>query len=214
MRALQHKGLGKRNVNDIKRAIADISDIRSQLAASTRFRGYAPEVVATTGLVSLLVIIAQLVWPGILASSDAQIALIWGGVLVINGLTVGVETIARARAQHRGMAGAMLRGASIIAVPVTFTGAVLGGVVLLKVPEVAWLLPGTWQMIVSLVAFSSHSILPRKIVWPAGWYLLSGAFVLIVSAWAGHVSPIMAGGPFVIGHLWIARILRNEGVQA
>lgn len=201
-------------MDEIKKAISDISDIRSQLAASTRFRGYAPELVMTIGLVSLAVVVAQIAWPQSLASGDAQIALIWGGVLLANGLTVAVETIARSRRRHGGMAGAMLRSALLTAVPITCAGFILGVVVLISAPEAAWLLPGTWQMLVSVVAFSSHSTLPRKIVWPGVWYLLCGAGVTILAAQLGHVTPLMAGGPFVVGHLWIARILQGEEVQS
>lgn len=201
-------------MNDIERALSQISDIKSQLAASTRFRGYAPEAVATIGFVSAVVVIAQLIFPSNLAASDIQIALIWGGVLLINACAITIEAVARSRRQHGGMAGAMLRGATLATMPITLIGIVIGGVVLLYAPEVAWLLPGLWQMHVGVVGFSSYSILPHKIIWPALWYLVSGAVVLLVSALNGSVSILLAGVPFVVGHFWIARLLYKEGVSS
>jgi len=201
-------------VNDIERAISDISDIRSRLAASTSFRGYAPEAVAVIALVSLAVMVAQMIWPERLAASSAQIALVWGIVLLASGLTVAVEAFSRSRLQHGGMAGAMLRGALRVAVPIGFVEAVLGICVLLFAPEAAWLLPGIWQMLVGVVAFSSYSTMPRGIHWPGAWYLVCGALVTVFAAMAGEITPLMAGGPFVPGHLVIAWLLYREGVQS
>jgi len=201
-------------LNDIERAISEISDIKSQLAASTRFRGYAPEAVATIGFISALLVLAQLTFPSVLAASDTQIALVWGGVLLINGCATTIEAVARSRRQHGPMAGAMLRGATLVTMPVTLIGIVIGAVVLLYAPDVTWLLPGIWQMHVGVVGFSSYSFLPHRIIWPALWYLLSGAVVLLFSAMNGSVSILLAGVPFVVGHFWIAWLLYKEGVSS
>jgi len=201
-------------VNDIERAISEISDIRSRLAASTRFRGYAPEAVAVIGLASLAIMLAQMEWPESLAANSAQIALVWGIVLVASGLTVQGEAISRTRRQHGGMARAMLRGAMLTAMPISFAGVVLGACVLLFAPEAAWLLPGTWQMLVGIVAFSSYSTMPRGIVWPAAWFVACGALVTAWAGLSGEITPWMAGGPFVPGYLAIAWLLHREGVRA
>jgi hypothetical protein len=201
-------------VNDIDRAISEISDIRTRLAASTSFRGYAPEAVALIGLLSLAVVLAQLAWPDTLARNSAQIAVVWGVVIVASGLTMAVEAITRSRSQHGGMAGAMLRGAMRIAVPVMFVNVVLGGCVLMFAPEVSWLLPGVWQMLVGIVAFASYPTMPRGIGWPAIWYLLCGAVVTFAAAAAQQVTPLMAGGPYVLGHLAIAWLLYKQGFES
>lgn len=198
-------------MNDIERAISEISDIRSRLAASTRFRGYAPEAVAMIGLASLAVIVAQMAWPETLAASSAQIALVWGLVLVASGLTVHGEAVSRSRLEHGGMARAMLRASLRSALPIAFAGTVLGFCVLAFAPQAAWLLPGTWQMLVGVVAFSSYATMPRGIVWPAIWFLLSGGLVTILAGISGDITPFMAGGPFVPGHLAIAWLLYRQG---
>jgi len=200
-------------VNDIDRAISEISDIRTRLAASTSFRGYAPEAVALIGLLSRAVVLAQLAWPDTLARNSVQIAVVWGIVLVASGMTMAIEAITRSRRQHGGMAGAMLRGAMRIAVPVMLVNVVLGGCVLMFAPTASWLLPGVWQMLVGIVVFASYPTMPRGIGWPAVWYLLCGAVVTVTAGAAQQVTPLMAGGPYVLGHLAIAWLLHREGVQ-
>lgn len=198
-------------MNDIEKAISDISDIRSRMAASTRFRGYAPEAVAVIGMVSLLVMAAQLAWPDRLAASDRQQVLVWGTVLLASGLTVGVEAIARSRHEHGGMAGSMLQGAMRIVVPVMLVSAAIALAVLAYAPEATRLLPGAWQMLIGVVAWASYPTMPRGIVWPALWYLGSGAGVMLLAGNAGALSPLLCGGPLVVGHLAIAWVLYREG---
>lgn len=200
-------------MNDIERAIADISDIRSQLAATTRFRGYAPELVATLGLGSAAVLIAQSLWPERLAASTFQVVLIWGGVQLTSSITSTVEAIARSRMQHGGMAWPMLRGAGLIAWPTAVTGIFAGLAVLVYRPEAAWVLPGLWQMLAGIVSISSFSTLPRKIVFAGIWFLMAGGLVSVIAARSGEVTPVMAGLPLVVGFFWVAWILRQEGEQ-
>ena len=200
-------------MNDIERAISDISDIRSRLAASTHFRGYAPEAVAVIGLVSLAVMLAQIAWPDRLGAGNADIALVWAAVLVASGLTVHGEAVSRSRRQHGGMARAMLSGAMRAAMPIAFVGVVAGASVLAFAPGAAWLLPGMWQMLVGVAVFSSYATMPRGIAWPAAWLLGCGGLVTVLSGMSGEITPLMAGGPFVPAYLVIAWLLHREGNQ-
>ena len=200
-------------MNDIEKAIADISDIRSQLAASTKFRGYAPEVVALAGIASLLIVIAAALWPQAFGPSSFDQALLWGAVLLASGLTILIEALSRARLQHGGQAAAMLRGAARVLLPVTLTGAVIGYGVLAHAPAAAWVLPGAWQMLIGVAIFASYATMPPGIVWPALWYLASGALVIVVAGSTGMLTPLMCGGPFALGHLTIAWLLHREGLH-
>ena len=199
-------------MNDIERALSEISDIRSQLAASTRFRGYAPEVVAMIGLISLAIMLAQLAWPETLATSTGQQVVIWGAVLAASGITVAAEAISRSRRQHGGMAGAMMRGAFLIQLPTTVIGVVAAIIISSHAPEALWIVPGLWHMLIGVVAFASYTTLPRTIIWPAVWFLLSGAAVMWLAGQDGQLTLLMMGGPLVVGHLSIAWILYREGV--
>lgn len=197
-------------MNDIERAISEISEIRTQLAASTRFRGYAPEAVALMGLLSIVFLLAQLAFPDALAASSLQVSLSWGALLLINACAIAVETAVWSHRQQPGMAGAMLRGAMLTTLPISFASLVIGVVVAVSLPNEAWILPGVWQMLIGVVGFSSHAILPRGIVLPALWYTLCGAAVTVIAATSGEVTPLLAGIPFIVGHLWIALILHRD----
>ncbi|MCB2076291.1 MAG: hypothetical protein KDE55_01195 [Novosphingobium sp.] len=200
-------------MNDVERALSEISDIRSRMAASTRFRGYAPEAVAISGLLSFVVMLAMMIWPERFAASDIQQALLWGAVMLAGSLTIFGEVIGRTRRQHGGMAEAMLRGAMRTVLPISLVCLVPALVVILHAPQVAWLLPGLWQMLIGVAAFASYSSMPRGIVWPASWYLLTGAAVTLVSASDNALSPLLCGIPFIVGHIWIAWLLHRQGPQ-
>lgn len=197
-------------MNDVERALSEISDIRSRLAASTRFRGYAPEAVAVTGVLALAIMLTQALWPERFAASEVQLALVWGGVLLAGSLTIVIEAAGRSRRQHGAMAAEMLRSALRTIAPVSLVCLALGVAVLGRAPEAAWLLPGAWQMLTGVAAFASFATMPRGIAGPAAWYLVTGAVAMAAGA-GGALSPLVCGLPFVVGHLWIAWLLHKEG---
>jgi hypothetical protein len=198
-------------MQEIDLALAQVSEIRSHLAASTRFRGFAPEALAVTGLVALLVMLAQVLWPERLAADDRQQVLVWGGGLVLSCIAMGIEAVARARRQHGGMAASMLRGSFRAVMPISLAGAMLAFAILAYTPEASRLIPGIWLMLIGLVAFSSYGAMPPAIVWAGLWYLVSGAFVLVLAGQGGKLEPWMMGVPLVAGHAAIAWILRRGG---
>ncbi|KHK91227.1 hypothetical protein [Novosphingobium malaysiense] len=65
-------------MSDVDRAIAQIADIRAQLAVSTRFSGFAPAAVGMVGLMSVMITVLQLAWPHRFAADDTQFVIIWG----------------------------------------------------------------------------------------------------------------------------------------
>ena len=46
-------------MNDLYRALGDISSIRKQVASTTEFRGYGPATLAATGALALLAALVQ-----------------------------------------------------------------------------------------------------------------------------------------------------------
>lgn len=198
-------------MNDIEQALAQISDIRSTLAASTRFRGFAPEVLLLAAGASLLLAIAQTIWPDKLAANDVQHVILWGSLLAIAGVTVTLEAVYRGHALHGDMAGSMLRTLLSLVIPYVAVQTVIGAVICYYAPQVAWLIPGLWQLLVSLVCHSFITRLPRSVIWVARWYFLCGTIVLILAAQTGHLSPWMMGIPFAVGHALLAYFLRHSG---
>ena len=74
-------------------------------------------------------------------------------------------------------------------------------------PEALWMLPGLWQILVSLGIFASVRSLPRSIALAGAWYFVAGLGVLMLAS-DGHVlSPWTMGLPFAVGQLLMAAIL-------
>lgn len=197
-------------MTDVERAIAQIGDIRTQLAASTRFRGYAPEAVVFIAILSLLVALAQTLWPEALAQDNAIQVLVWGVVLVGSFASVAIEAGSRSRRQHGDMGPAMLRGALSIMLPVCVAVVALGGGIALYAPAALWIVPAIWLFLIALAAYSSLPTLPHAVVWPATWYLACGIAVIFLAGPEGRLSPWMMGVPMFVGHLTMAWALRSE----
>lgn len=203
-------------MQDIERALAQISDIRAQMAASTRFRGYAPEVLVGIAVLSALVMLAQMLWPESLAASNLHHVVVWGSLLAVSNAAIAIEAVARSRWEHGGMASAMLHSAMRGQLPFGAAGIIIAVGIYRFAPEAAWIVPGIWQLLIALVAFSSHAILPRAIVWAGLWYSLTGTAAIVLAGQEGQFDAWMMGVPLVIGHLLIAWTLRRreEGTDA
>ncbi|HMO69809.1 MAG TPA: hypothetical protein PKE25_14370, partial [Novosphingobium sp.] len=98
-------------MDHIERALSEIDAIRTQMASSTRFRGYAPELLAGVAVVCLLVMGAQALWPQRLAGSDLRQVLVWGAVLVMSQAVMTAEAVVRTRRVHGALANPMLLSA-------------------------------------------------------------------------------------------------------
>ena len=192
---------------DIDRALADIDEIRSQLAAGTMFRGFGPVVIAITGGLALVTASAQSIWPEQLAGGATIFVVCWGATAVLASGLICAEMIARSRRHHGGLADAVVLNAIEQFLPAGFAGIVLSFLFLKYSPDAVWTLPGLWQVLVGLGIFASARSLPRQIKWVGGWYLLTG-FAVLVFASADHtLSPWMMGVPFTVGQLAMAAVL-------
>ena len=197
---------------EVEEAIAQIADIRDRMAASTRFRGYAPGAVVTIGLLALAVTVLQLAWPARFASSDQQIVIIWGALMAAGLFLIAVEATLRTHQQNDRMARSMLLAAMRIVLPGSVLTAAVPAAVLIYTPQAAWIVPGIWQMLIGVVAFASYPSLPRPIIAAASWFTASGVIGLFVAGHQGGLAPLIVGGPFIIGHFAIAWTLTtNEG---
>lgn len=194
-------------MNDLNRALADIADIRSQMAAGTVFQGFGPAVIAASGILALGTMSAQWIWPQAFASSQGAMLFLWVAVAVVSFLMIAFETRARSRRIHGGLADEMVQNMLLQFMPIGFAGTAIGAVILLFTPSDLWLLPGLWQLLVALGLFASQKALPQQIMIAAAWYFIAGVVVLIIGAKSGMVNPLMMGVPFTIGQLLLAGLL-------
>ncbi|HUL04730.1 MAG TPA: hypothetical protein VLV76_00250 [Candidatus Acidoferrum sp.] len=193
-------------MRDLHKALADIGNIRLQLAAGTMFRGFGPWVIALTGLLALLTAAVQAVW------LDARTGAIlflgtWVAVAVVAAVLIGLEMLARTRRHHAGLADAALFNAVEHFVPFGAAGAVIALILLRFAPETVWMLPGLWQMLIGLGLFASLRFLPRAVAIAGAWYFLAGAAALMLAAETRSLSPWAMGVPFGIGQFLLAAIL-------
>ena len=200
-------------MTDIHSALEHVARIRDQLAASTRFQGFAPAIVAITGGLALALAGYQTLTAE--PAADPRPALMqWIALAVVCTALIGTEAVIRARRFHRAMADTMVTTTLRRFLPAGVAGAIIGTVILARAPEQAWVLPGLWQMLIAVGTCASLVNLPRQMTWAAAWYFLAGAASLLWMSEASALSPWSMGLPFGIGQLLVALLLHRAARSA
>jgi len=193
-------------MNDLHKALGDISSIRRQLARTTEFRGYGPATLATTGVLAILVASAQAKWVSAPANEVAVYLSIWVWTAAISAALIGSQMLTRTRRLHSVLADEMIRMAVEQFLPSALAGVLITVVLVGYVPHALWMLPGLWQVIFSLGVFSSCRFLPRPMVATGAWYLLTGLFCVSLGD-NRSLSPWAMGIPYGVGQILVAGIL-------
>jgi len=194
-------------MRDLDRALADILAIRSQIAAGTAFRGYGPATIAITGCLALATAILQFIWLDNPTLHPLTFFAGWTVTAVVSCGVIWVEMQARSQRHHSGLADAMIQQAVEQFLPAGAAGVMLAIMLGKFAPEALWMLPGLWQILVSLGIFASARSLPRMVVFAGAWYFLAGFVTLVVASQSHTLSPWTMGVPFVLGQLLLAAIL-------
>lgn len=201
-------------MTDVDHALAQLTAIRRQMAASTRFRGFAPPVVAATGVLALIGAAVQSLSPVELASGPVAFAAFWSVIGVAAGGLIGTEALGRSYRLHGVLADVMVGGTMRLFLPFGVVGALITLVFMRAAPEACRLLPGLWQMLIALLGFTAASTsLPRSLICGAGWYLACATVVLLLAASQDGLSPWLMGVPFGGGQLLIAWLLHRAAEQ-
>jgi hypothetical protein len=194
-------------MRDLDKALADIMAIRSQIAAGTAFRGYGPAAIAATAGVALVTTVLQYGWLDDPTGYPLTFLFGWAAAALLSAAMIWIEMVARSRRHHSGLADAMIHQAVEQFLPAGVAGVLLAAMLWKFAPEALWMLPGLWQILVSLGVFASVRSLPRT-VWLAGaWYFVAGFVVLLLASQTHTLSPWTMGLPFVIGQSLMATIL-------
>ena len=194
-------------MSDLDKALADIFAIRSQIAAGTAFRGYGPAAVAATGGLALATAIVQFLWLDDPTSHPFEFFGGWAAAALVSGGMIWIEMQARSRRHHSGLADVMIHQAIEQFLPAGVAGVLLAVMLLKFAPETLWLLPGLWQVLVSLGIFASVRSLPRTVAFAGAWYFVAGFGCLLLASQSHALSPWTMGLPFVIGQLLMAALL-------
>lgn len=192
---------------DLDKALSDIAAIRYQIAAGTAFQGYGPLALATTGGLALVTATAQSVWLGDPNEAPLTFLAGWIATALVAAGVIGSEMLARSRRHHSGLADGLIYTAVEQFLPAGAAGALIALVTCRFAPETVWMLPGLWQVLVSLGLFASLRVLPKTVAFGAAWYFVAGLAVLMIAADGRALSPWTMGLPFSIGQLLLAAIL-------
>lgn len=200
-------------MDDLNKALGDISSIRRQVAHSTEFRGYGPATLACTGVLAFGAAGIQAVWlPDPVNHVPAYLS-IWIWTAALSAALIGMQMYTRSRRMHSGMADEMIRMAAEQFLPSAGAGALITVVIVRQVPQALWMLPGLWQIIFSLGVFSSCRFLPRPMIAAGGWYLVTGLVCIAVGD-SRALSPWAMGIPYGAGQLLVAGILLFTSKEA
>ena len=193
-------------MNDLNKALGDISSIRRQMAYATEFRGYGPATLACTGFLAVAAAAAQAFWVPDPANHIAAYLSVWIWTAALSAAVIAIEMYARTRRIHSGLADEMIRMAVEQFLPSVGVGGLLTLVLVRFDAGAVWMLPGLWQVIFSLGVFSSCRFLPRAVGAVGIWYLLTGLTSLALAD-TRALSPWSMGIPYGIGQMLVATIL-------
>lgn len=193
-------------MDELNKALGDISSIRRQVARTTEFRGYGPATLAATGGFALLAGAFQHFWIPRPSTHVLQYAGLWCVTALVSIALAGVQMYTRSRRIHSGLSDEMIRMAVEQFLPALGAGLLLTLVVLRAVPELEWMLPGLWQVIFSLGIFAFCRFLPRPIIFAGVWYLFTGLLCIGLGG-NGALSPWAMAIPFGAGQMLVAGIL-------
>jgi hypothetical protein len=202
--ALQSKRIP---MGDLDKALADIFTIRSQIAAGTAFRGYGPATIAATGGLALITTVFQYASLPDSTRNPLIFFLSWTATALVSTAMIWIEMQARSRRHHSGLADAMIHQAVEQFLPAAVAGALLAVMLWNFAPEALWMLPGLWQVMLSLGVFASVRFLPRAVGIAGAWYFVTGFVTLMLASQDHALSPWTMGLPFAIGQLLMAAIL-------
>lgn len=198
-------------MSDVERALSEITNIRSQLAAGTVFRGFGPVIFAVSGVMALVAGGVQTIWPAVGGADQTNYVLCWIAVAVLVSGLIGFGMITRSKRLHGNMAQSMITTTIEQFLPVGAGGAAISAVLLKYSPDTLWTLPGLWQVLVAIGIFASLRTLPRAMSLAGGWYFISGITVLVIASVDQQLTPWMMAIPFSIGQFLIATVLWLAG---
>src|SRR5258708_1140670 len=96
-------------MNELNKALGEITTIRRQMARRTEFRGYDPITLATTGVGAIGGAGTQAFWLPEPAKDIPAYLAIWISTAALSAGLIGTEMHARTRRIHSGMVDEMIR---------------------------------------------------------------------------------------------------------
>jgi hypothetical protein len=203
---------------ELREALAQISEIRQQMARTEVFRGYRAATVAFSGLVAVATAGVQSLLVPSPTHDLRNYLLLWVGAALISIVVFGIDQYLR---YHRSISP-WQRDITTMAVeqflPCLVAGATTTYVLVKFARDQSWMLPGIWAIIFSLGLFASRRLLPFAIFYVAAFYLLAGLYMLARGQGDNALSAWFMGITFGVGQCFAAAVLywcleRDPNVQ-
>ncbi|BBU63217.1 hypothetical protein MSC49_31520 [Methylosinus sp. C49] len=195
-------------MTDVDKALADIAEMRERVAQSLEFRGYGPQALAATAILAGAAGFTQIFLIPTPDSEPFAYFALWTFVAGFAIVIIGVEAARRVATEHGGLGGEMLLSAARRFAPAGLAGLLTSLVILRHAPEAAWMLPGLWQIMLSLGVFAAAHSLPRAMILVAAWYLSTGLACLVYAAGPHAFTPFAMALPFCGGQILAAVVMR------
>ena len=135
--------------------------------------------------------------------------LLWVGVAVISLCVVLSGMMIRYYRDPTARARRMTLDVLARLSPAIVVGGALTAIIYLSSPEVAWMLPGLWAVLLGLGIFAASSLLPRQLQQVGIWYIACGLAVLIMAHGEHSLSPFAMAVPFGCGQSLAAWLMRR-----
>lgn len=198
-------------MRDLSHALADIATMRSLMAQSSQFRGYGPTTLAATGVLAIGAAVVQARYLPRPADDVLAYLALWIATAAISLVLIGFEVLTRSRRIHSGLADEMIRLAAEQHLPAISAGTLLTCVMVHYAPQSLWLLPGLWQILLSLGMFAAGRSVPWPMTTIAVWYLGTGLACIALANGDAAFSPLAMGIPFGVGQILAAGLLQFTG---
>ncbi len=197
---------------DLDKALSEIDEIRNHMAEQALFQGFGPVSVACTGVLALLLALAQVLFAEKLAATREEFLLTWVFATVIASIFITAHMWYRARSLHGTQSGAMLNRIFEQLVPPVFTVFVVTVAFIQFANAAINALPGLWLLLAALASFAMASSLGNRMRFVGVWYFIAGTIVLVAGLQqpGDTISPWFLGLPFLIGQLCMAVVLKLE----
>jgi hypothetical protein len=192
---------------NLHEALAQIAEIRQQVARTETFRGYRAAPVAFSGTLAILAAVVQAWWLDDPVAGIAPYLTLWIFAAVVSLVVTGAAMVLYCRRSDSPLSVPSAKLAVEQFTPSLLAGVALTWAIVARAPEAVWMLPGLWSIVFALGIFASYRLLPKPTFLVGVYYLLAGVGCLSLAQGPHALSPWAMAIPFGIGQLFAAAVL-------